>query len=81
MKSKRRAYAISRKGRDETQRLNAYLTKDAYDKADRMAGPMALSLFIEELVQREYRRREKRVVLQSENACTISGAMQNSTLN
>lgn len=71
-----------RKNPGSLHRMNVYLTWDAYDKADQMASETTLSAFYEELVQREWRRREKRaekelaLVLATDSAlsCTENGA-------
>jgi hypothetical protein len=65
-------------------RMNVYLTWDAYDKADQMAAETTLSAFYEELVQREWRRREKRaekelaLVLAVDSVCMENGAVSHS---
>jgi hypothetical protein len=64
--------------------MNVYLTWDAYDKADQMAAETTLSAFYEELVQREWRRREKRaekelaLVLAVDSVCMENGAVSHS---
>lgn len=61
-------------------RMNVYLTWDAYDKADQMAAETTLSAWFEELVQREWRRREKRaekelaLVSAADSVCIENGA-------
>lgn len=48
----------------ETKPVNVMVTADARDKLDKMAGPDSLAYMVEELIDREYSRREKRMKLQ-----------------
>lgn len=48
----------------EVKPVNVLVSKDARDKLDRMAGPESLAYMVEELIDREYSRREKRLKLQ-----------------
>ncbi len=76
----KRRYAFIRKGSAPTKRMNVYVAEDSWSKADQMAGPVSLSAFVDELIQREYRRREKRMemVLSVDSTCTSNGAVGNS---
>ena len=50
--------------------LTLQITEEAREKLDRIAGPESLAATVEELVVREYRRREKRLSQQvQENPC------------
>ncbi len=51
-----------RKFLEPTRRLHVLLEEAVYNKLKRMAGPQSLGAFVDEMVKREYRRREKRMV-------------------
>lgn len=46
---------------DEMKRLHCWISEDTRNKLEDMSGQESLGWFVEELVQREYRRRERKM--------------------
>lgn len=67
--NQRRRYVRRRSPREEADlhRMNVYIAKGSWQKADLMAGGSSLGMFVQELIEREYGRRERRMVQQVEN--------------
>jgi len=60
-------FSRKRKLSADMKQIHVNITTDAHDMLDKIAGPESLGATVEELIVREYRRRERRLTLQLEN--------------
>ena len=72
----RRRYIRSRKAVEPMHRMNVYIEVSAWKKADMMAGGLSLGAFVQELINREWCRREKRMVQQQESSLITNTTVQ-----
>jgi len=56
-------YSRKRKLHDDSKAVHVIVSDEAKEKLDRMAGQDSLGWMVEELILREWRRREKRLTL------------------
>lgn len=72
-------FSRRRKLAADVTKITVTITVDAHEMLDRIAGQDSLAATVEELIIREYRRREKRLSMALENSCCPDlSAMQNS---
>jgi hypothetical protein len=72
-------FSRKRKLSPDFKSVNVYVSNEARDMLERIAGPDSLGATVEELIVREYRRRERKLTQQVQDfICTKNDAVASS---